>query len=93
MALPTYEELRPCAGTVLTPDGDIPIAPTGTWRVMRPVVNQEVCVGCNRCILFCPDGIVYKEDDQIIIDYGFCKGCGICAHECRAGAIAMIPEP
>ena len=26
------------------------------------------------------------------IDYDFCKGCGICARECGAQAILMIPE-
>jgi Pyruvate/2-oxoacid:ferredoxin oxidoreductase delta subunit len=26
------------------------------------------------------------------IDYDYCKGCGICANECPAKAIAMVEE-
>jgi Pyruvate/2-oxoacid:ferredoxin oxidoreductase delta subunit len=26
------------------------------------------------------------------IDLDYCKGCGLCAQECPAGAIAMIAE-
>ncbi|MBU2732340.1 4Fe-4S binding protein, partial [Acidithiobacillus ferridurans] len=27
------------------------------------------------------------------IDYDYCKGCGLCAHECPVGYIAMVSEP
>ncbi|MGC8974292.1 MAG: 4Fe-4S binding protein, partial [Thermoproteus sp.] len=29
---------------------------------------------------------------KIKIDYTYCKGCGICAHECPTKAIEMVPE-
>ena len=25
-------------------------------------------------------------------DYDYCKGCGICVHECPSGSITMVPE-
>jgi len=62
------------------------------WRNLRPVVNIEKCVNCLQCYLVCPEGTVYRAGDKVAIDYDFCKGCGICAHECRPQAIVMIPE-
>ena len=62
------------------------------WRVFRPVIDQDTCVGCLRCFLVCPDGAIDKSGDKLEIDYNFCKGCGICAHECKVGAIKMVRE-
>lgn len=63
------------------------------WRTFKPVVREEACVGCFRCYLVCPDGVVSKTDNgKVQIDYDFCKGCGVCAHECKPGAIDMVKE-
>jgi Pyruvate/2-oxoacid:ferredoxin oxidoreductase delta subunit len=32
------------------------------------------------------------DGEPYAFDLDFCKGCGICAHECPCGAIEMIPE-
>lgn len=63
------------------------------WRVYRPVINVETCVSCHRCYLVCPDAAIHKNDDnQFEVDYDFCKGCGVCAYECKPKAIDMIKE-
>lgn len=62
------------------------------WRTYRPVIDQVKCVNCLRCFLVCPDGVIDKSGDQLEIDYDYCKGCGICAHECKFGAIEMVRE-
>ena len=49
---------------------------TGDWRTQRPVLDQEACIA----------------DGKFTICYDYCKGCGICAHECPKNAITMIPE-
>ncbi|MBC7080788.1 MAG: 4Fe-4S binding protein [Thermoplasmatales archaeon] len=64
---------------------------TGTWRVFRPVVNAEKCIKCYRCWIFCPDCAI-EIDDFPVIDYDYCKGCGICSNECPVKAISMERE-
>lgn len=62
------------------------------WRVMRPVVDNDKCIYCLRCWIFCPEGVIYKEGNKIEIDFNYCKGCGICATECPTKAIEMVTE-
>jgi 2-oxoacid:acceptor oxidoreductase delta subunit (pyruvate/2-ketoisovalerate family) len=52
------------------------------------------CFECDNCYGVCPDNAVIKlgPGQRFAIDYDYCKGCGICAVECPAGAIAMVPE-
>jgi NADPH-dependent glutamate synthase beta subunit-like oxidoreductase len=53
-----------------------------------------MCYFCDNCYLFCPDGSVLKQDDEVMnmIDYEYCKGCGICENECPVGVINMEKE-
>ena len=51
-----------------------------------------VCRECNNCLYFCPDICVSKKNGTYEFDYDYCKGCGICSHECCAGVIQMVQE-
>lgn len=62
------------------------------WRSIRPVVYTEKCVGCEQCYLYCPDGVISIKNGKAVIDYDFCKGCGICVKICRPGAIETEAE-
>lgn len=62
------------------------------WRNKKPIVSLEKCVGCLKCYMHCPDGVIIKENGKVKIDYDFCKGCGICVKECRLHAIKMEVE-
>lgn len=80
-------------------DVPLPIAVPGNlltvnagFRSSRPVLDQEKCVNCMMCYIMCPDGTIFKEHGKLCIDYDFCKGCGMCVHECNVNAIEMIPE-
>lgn len=59
------------------------------WRNLTPVIDEKKCSLCNWCYLVCPEGVIYEEENKIKIDYRFCKGCGICAKECRKNCISM----
>lgn len=83
-----------CKSNYIVPIGadGIHILNTGDWRTQRPVLGQELCIGCGTCLLYCPVNSIHKTDGIFTISYDYCKGCGICAHECPKQAIAMQPE-
>ncbi|MBP1358328.1 MAG: 4Fe-4S binding protein [Sulfolobus sp.] len=66
---------------------------TGNWRVVRPVVNKDKCIGCKACFLFCPEDTIKLDiDGKVYVDYDYCKGCGVCANSCPVKAIDMVSE-
>ncbi len=82
---------------------DLPGAPLATvrtdeestagWRTIRPVIHLEKCTRCNVCWKFCPDvAIDFDPEGFPVVLYDFCKGCGICEHECVPRAITMERE-
>jgi len=62
------------------------------WRTEKPIIEREKCSGCFNCYLFCPEGVIFKQEKIVAIDYAFCKGCGICARICLRKAIKMVRE-
>jgi len=65
---------------------------TGSWRSERPVVDEDKCIYCGLCALYCPTQCMIDMEDHFVPNLAFCKGCGICARECSKKAISMVPE-
>lgn len=65
---------------------------TGSWRSSRPVIDPEKCNLCLLCWIFCPEGVIRQSTEGLSVDLDYCKGCGICASECRKGAILMAED-
>jgi 2-oxoacid:acceptor oxidoreductase delta subunit (pyruvate/2-ketoisovalerate family) len=85
----------PLGMIVPAPDvsGEQPGMITGNWRMHRPVFDATRCTQCRTCEMYCPDACISIDEKGLLgSDLEYCKGCGICAHECREGAIAMKPE-
>lgn len=87
------------AGGRIVEAGNSKEVKTGSWKSKKPVINKEKCIGCLRCVAYCPDMAIKVKEvadekggrktvvDNIDLDY--CKGCGICANECPLHAIEM----
>ncbi len=52
------------------------------------------CFECDNCYGMCPDNAIRKlgPGQGYMIDYDYCKGCGICVEECPCGAVQLVPE-
>ena len=79
----------------ITPIGNdgMYILDTASWRVLRPVLDQEKCIRFGICLSYCPVNSFHTDEEgKYEIHYDYCKGCGICANECIKDAIEMVPE-
>ena len=54
-----------------------------------------VCTECDNCYAFCPDVAITHSNgggEPYVINYDYCKGCGICVTECPRNSMTMIEE-
>ncbi len=57
----------------------------------KATVDEDLCIGCNVCVVVCPFDAINKDEDNIArISEDLCKGCGICAARCPVRAISMM---
>ena len=90
-ATPAWQELE--IGCVISKPGNASEYRTGDWRSLKPVWDEEKCVQCGMCYIFCPEAAIFqKEDGYFTANMYYCKGCGICANECPKKAITMVQE-
>jgi pyruvate ferredoxin oxidoreductase delta subunit len=86
-----WHEINP--GCMVFAAGNAANYKTGSWKSQRPLWDNAKCIKCGICYIFCPEGCIQETKDgfyEANLDY--CKGCGICAHECWPGAIVMREE-
>lgn len=50
------------------------------------------CTSCDTCLVYCPEGIIFRDGVGYSIDQEYCKGCGICVAECPRRAMEMIEK-
>lgn len=65
------------------------------WRVEKPIFNDEHCIHCQFCWVYCPDTSIISADKKFShVDYAHCKGCGICVQVCPTNpkSLLMFPE-
>ncbi len=80
-------------GCVILEPGNASEYLTGSWRSQRPIVDEEKCIKCAQCWMYCPDAAIYQRDDEVYVaNLDYCKGCGICADICPKDAIKMVEE-
>lgn len=66
------------------------LAGTVFCQTNKPVIDENLCVGCNVCISICPFGAMNRNEKGVAqVDDAICKGCGICAAHCPEKAIRM----
>lgn len=80
-------------GCAILEPGNAAQLKTGDWRTLIPVVDEEKCVKCGTCSIYCPEFCISEREDGFFRpDFDYCKGCGICSNECPKQAITMVME-
>ena len=95
MKYPKLRELKEAIISLTTPayTSDFPYKPHKPQPGFRgkPVVNDDMCVGCETCANVCPSGAIQCNDDKetrirtITRDFGKCIFCGMCEAHCITG--------
>jgi uncharacterized protein (DUF362 family)/Pyruvate/2-oxoacid:ferredoxin oxidoreductase delta subunit len=57
----------------------------------KPVIEEERCVLCNRCVEICPPKALTRKANGFTFDYGKCIRCFCCQEVCSEGAIKIEP--
>ena len=66
---------------------------TGDWRTMIPRLNEDECIKCGMCAVYCPEFCITEHGDGFFRpNFDYCKGCGICSNICPKSAISMAIE-
>jgi Fe-S-cluster-containing hydrogenase component 2 len=53
----------------------------------KPVVDQDACTGCQKCVSVCPEKAIEMRDDKAFILADPCTNCRVCIPACPVGAI------
>ena len=61
------------------------------YGLPKAEINQELCIGCDRCRQNCRFEAI-QRDEKYIIDAFACEGCGVCEALCPVGAISLKPD-
>ena len=70
---------------------DSMIAPITNTTNYLSMVNDDLCIGCGKCVKECHTYAAYLNDDKKARrKEELCIGCGVCAHFCPQNAISMI---
>ncbi|MFO7947393.1 MAG: 4Fe-4S dicluster-binding protein [Armatimonadota bacterium] len=61
------------------------------WRRQHPERDDDCCIQCLFCWIYCPDNAVMLNEDNEVFAFSdeHCKACGICAQVCPKDCIEM----
>ncbi|MCX8110376.1 MAG: 4Fe-4S binding protein [Syntrophorhabdaceae bacterium] len=56
---------------------------------MIPIIDRDLCTGCENCVEVCPPNAISMKDGKAYLEAEFCEECGFCASACPADAIRI----
>lgn len=65
---------------------------TDYYGLPKARINEDVCIGCGKCMDVCRFNAIKKDGGKYRIDDFACEGCSVCEYVCPVSAINMHPE-
>jgi len=87
---PCFQTMCPNCNSAMTRQFNVPGIYTPTEpaaTAQKPVVDPELCTGCQKCIRVCPEGAIEMLADKAVIRAEKCTNCRICIPACPFAAI------
>nr|WP_321262742.1 4Fe-4S binding protein [uncultured Sphaerochaeta sp.] len=79
------------------PNGHIFIKPTIVGEHVitepKPVVNQDLCDGCRKCVEACAFNALALIGKNLLVFDEICHSCGLCTYICPKGALSEKEHP
>lgn len=88
--VPCFQTACPNCGSSMTRQFNVPGEQTPAQQASsthKPVVDQEVCTGCQKCIPVCPLVAIEMRNDKAFILAEKCTNCRLCVPICPVSAI------
>lgn len=54
-----------------------------------PAIDEETCIGCEKCVKACPNEALSLVDGKAKLDVRHCEGCRACFYICPTNAISL----
>ena len=88
--VPCFETRCPDCGAAMTRQFNIQQA-TGSGQTTstapKPVVDPNLCTGCQKCVAVCPVDAIEMKNHKAVIIKEKCTNCRICITSCPVSAI------
>jgi Pyruvate/2-oxoacid:ferredoxin oxidoreductase delta subunit len=75
-----------CCGAMQATKNGVPMLAASGYIA---VINRKKCVGCGKCVEYCPFEALNIRDKKSRVDPLKCMGCGICVNKCFKDAIKL----
>lgn len=49
----------------------------------QSLYDAEKCVGCQSCLMACPQHAIHEENGKMVTDFNLCTACGTCTDHCN----------